>query len=154
MELKIEVDDLSRPEIAELVSEHLHEMGEVSPPESIHALNIDALRAPDVTFWSVWSGDELVGCGGIKRLNDSHVELKAMRTKPAHQGKGVGAQLLRHILAYAEDEGYSRISLETGSMPWFDRACSLYEKFGFSYCDPFEGYTLDPNSIFMTRNLS
>lgn len=76
-----------------------------------------------------------------------------MRTKPQYQGKGVGAQLLRHIIAYAEDEGYTRISLETGSSSWFDRACNLYEKFGFTYCEPFGDYTLDPNSLFMTRTL-
>lgn len=153
MELTIEVDDLSRPAIAELLSDHMREMWEVSNPESCHTLALDKLRTPEVTFWSVWSGDELVGCGAIKRLNDTHLELKSMRTKPQYQGKGVGAQLLRHIIAYAEDEGYTRISLETGSSSWFDRACNLYEKFGFTYCEPFGDYTLDPNSLFMTRTL-
>lgn len=151
--LTIEIDDLSRPDIALLLEEHLQEMAEHSPPQSRHALDLEGLKAPEITFWSVWDDAELVGCGAIKHLDDTHVELKSMRTKPAYQGKGVGAQLLRHILDYAEDEGYARISLETGSMPMFDRACALYEKFGFSYCDPFGSYSLDPNSLFMTRTL-
>lgn len=153
MALTIELDDLSRPEVALLLEEHLQEMAENSPHQRQHALELEGLKADDITFWTVWDAAELVGCGAIKYLSDDHVELKSMRTKPAYQGKGVGALLLRHILDYAEDEGYTRISLETGSQPMFDRACALYEKFGFTYCDPFGQYSLDPNSLFMTRSL-
>lgn len=151
--LEIRIDDLSGPEIAELLAEHLRCMGEVSPPESRHALNLDGLRKPDVTFWSAWSGNELVGCGALKELDAQHGEIKSMRTAAAHLREGVGSRVLEHILSEAKRRGYRRLSLETGAMPYFEPAHQLYRKFGFSQCPPFAGYSEDPNSVFMTKEL-
>jgi putative acetyltransferase len=149
----IKLDDLSGPEIAALLADHLSEMHEHSPPESVHALNLDELRKPDITLWSIWSGDELVGCGALKELEGEHGEIKSMRTAPAFRGKGVGKLMLRHILDEAKSRGYKRLNLETGSMAAFGPARRLYESHGFTYCGPFADYVMDPNSAFMTKEL-
>src|SRR6478672_9383466 len=120
MDLEIRPDDLTGPEIAELLADHLREMHENSPPESVHALDLEALKRPEITFWSAWSGGHLVGCGALKNLGDGHAEIKSMRTAPAYRGKGVGKLVLRHILKEARARGCKRLSLETGSMPAFD----------------------------------
>ena len=154
MDLEIRPDDLTSPEIAELLADHLREMHENSPPESVHALDLEALKRPEITFWSAWSGDRLVGCGALKDLGDGHGEIKSMRTAPAFRGKGVGKLVLRHILKEARERGCKRLSLETGSMPAFDAARRLYQSHGFTYCEPFADYKPDPNSVFMTLELS
>ena len=151
--MEIKIDDLSGPEVAELLTEHLQSMAEVSPPESRHALNLDELRKPGITFWSVWLGHVLAGCGALKALDRQHGEIKSMRTAKAHLRKGVATTLLEHILSEAKRRGYCRLSLETGSMPYFEPAHRLYRKFGFKTCPPFEGYVEDPNSVFMTKEL-
>lgn len=151
--LEIKIDDLRGSEIAELLSEHLRCLAEVSPPKSRHALNLEELRQPDITFWSVWQGRELTGCGAMKELNSRHGEIKSMRTAHSHLKKGVATLLLEHIIAEARRRGYGRLSLETGSMPYFEPAHRLYRKFGFRTCAPFNGYVEDPNSVFMTREL-
>jgi putative acetyltransferase len=150
---EIKIDDLSGAQIRELLTEHLRSLAEVTPPESRHALNLDALRGPDITFWSVWQGHEVVGCGALKELDVEHGEIKSMRTAPSHLRKGVGAAVLGCIMAEAKRRGYRRLSLETGAMPYFAPAHSLYRRFGFATCPPFHGYTEDPNSVFMTREL-
>jgi putative acetyltransferase len=124
-----------------------------SPPESIHALDVAALRQPGITFWTVWESGELLGCGAIKELDSQHGEIKSMRTSSSHLRKGVAKKLLNHILEEASRRGYSRLSLETGSMEAFEPARKLYAGFGFSYCEPFADYVEDPNSVFMTRRL-
>jgi putative acetyltransferase len=111
------------------------------------------LRKPEITFWSVWDKDELVGCGALKQLGAHHAEIKSMRTAPSHRGKGIAKQMLKHILSEAERRGVTRLSLETGSMAAFDPARRLYSGFGFVYCDPFADYKEDPNSVFMTKEL-
>ena len=151
--MDIRVDDLNGPEIAELLTEHLRCMAEISPPESRHALNLEKLRQPDITFWSIWQGPELAGCGALRELNPRHGEIKSMRTAKGHLRKGVASRLLEHIIAEASRRGYLRLSLETGSMPYFKPAHELYHKFGFKPCAPFDSYRPDPNSIFMTREL-
>jgi putative acetyltransferase len=151
--MQIRLDDLSGPEIRALLEEHLRNMHELSPPESVHALDITKLRQPDVTFWTVWEGAELLGCGALKELSPKHGEVKSMRTVVAHRGKGVARAVLEHIIKEAKRRSYERLSLETGSMKSFEPAQKLYESCGFSYCGPFEGYTEDPNSAFMTRLL-
>lgn len=148
--MDIRLDDLSGPEVAAFLQEHLQDMRAASPPESKHALDIEGLRQPDITFWTVWEGSILAGCGAIKALDGKHAEIKSMRTAPACRGRGVASALLRHILEHAGARGYCRLSLETGSMPFFQPARRLYEKFGFSYCPPFADYQEDPNSVFMT----
>lgn len=151
--LTIKLDDLSGPEIAALIGEHLANMAENSPPESIHALNLDGLKRPDVTFWSAWIDDELAGCGALKELDDQHGEVKSMRTAIPYRGKGVAKQVLAHLLEEAARRGYRQVSLETGSMEAFTPARRLYEGFGFTYCGPFADYVEDPNSVFMTKRI-
>jgi putative acetyltransferase len=151
--MKIIKDDLSGPEIAALLREHLASMAEHSPPESIHALDIEQLRKPDITFWTAWDANELLGCGALKELNSAHGEIKSMRTYPHHRRKGVAAAILMEVLAEAKQRDYKRISLETGSMPAFIPAHKLYLRFGFAECGPFANYIEDPYSIFMTREL-
>lgn len=151
--MEIRIDDLTSPEIIGLLREHLHSMALHSPPESIHALDVEALRKPEITFWSVWDGSELMGCGAIKQLNPEHGEIKSMRTASAHLRKGVAAALMRHILDEAQRRSYQRLSLETGSMEAFAPAHRLYASFGFEECAPFADYVEDPYSIFMTKEL-
>ncbi|CAH0262074.1 putative N-acetyltransferase YsnE [Peribacillus sp. Bi96] len=151
--MEIKIDDLTGSEVIELVREHLHGMTLHSPPESIHALNLEELRRPEITFWSVWDGEVLVGCGALKELDGQHGEIKSMRTSSAHQKKGVAKQLLQYIVDEAKRRGYRRLSLETGSMDAFLPARKLYASFEFQYCKPFSDYKEDTNSVFMTKEL-
>src|SRR2546423_3057117 len=148
--MHIELDDLSRPQIAELLKEHLANMFVQSPPESVHALPIEGLRSTDITFWSVWENGELLGCGALKELDPQHGEIKSMRTASAHLRKGVARAVVDHIIAEAKGRGYRRLSLETGSMIAFAPARQLYAACRFIYCEPFGDYVNDPNSVFMT----
>ncbi len=153
MRMEIKIDDLTGAEIAELLREHLENMAENSPPESRHALTLEQLRQAGITFWSVWSDTELMGCGALKELDPQHGEIKSMRTASNHRRKGVAAKLLEHILEEAKRRNYKRVSLETGSMDAFIPALNLYAKFGFKKCGPFADYIEDPNSVFMTKEL-
>lgn len=151
--MQIVVDDLRSPEIAALLEAHLQHMHALSPPESVHALDLDALRRPEITFWSVRRDGALLGCGALKELDPAHGEIKSMRTAAAHLRQGVAARLLTHIIDEARRRSYRRLSLETGSMAAFRPAQRLYERFGFTYCGPFGDYVEDPHSVFMTRLL-
>jgi putative acetyltransferase len=152
--MEIHLDDLAGPEIIALLREHLRCMALISPPESRHALDLDGLRKPEITFWTIWSGSDLAGCGALKELNKEHGEIKSMRTAYAYQRKGVASQMLRHLIAEAERRGYPRVSLETGSMDYFEPARKLYASFGFKFCGPVGSYRDDPNSLFMTREIA
>jgi putative acetyltransferase len=149
----IKLDDLSGPEIAVFLEAHLQDMKATSPPESKHALDLEGLRQPEVTFWTVWEQGTLIGCGAIKALDADHGEIKSMRTAPTYRGRGVASRLLQHILQEARQRDYRRQSLETGSMVFFEPARRLYAKHGFEECPPFGDYWADPNSVFMTRTL-
>ncbi len=151
--LQIKVDDLRGPEIAELLAEHLRCMHEVTPLKSVHALNLEKLRQPAITFWSVWDGAELAGCGALRELSAEQGEIKSMRTASAHLRKGVGSAVLQHIITEAKRRGYRRLNLETGVFDYFRPAHALYRKFGFQPCGPFADYQEDPNSVFMTKEL-
>jgi putative acetyltransferase len=151
--MRIEADDLTRPEVHALLEEHLANMYELSPPESVHALDLSKLRAPGITFWSVWDGETLAGCGALKEMSATEGEIKSMRTPKALRRRGAGRAVLEHILAEAKRRGYKRLYLETGSQDGFLPARTLYESFGFTYCGPFGDYKADPNSSFMTRAL-
>jgi putative acetyltransferase len=151
--MKIIVDDLSGPEIAAFLEDHVKDMRAITPLESKHALDLDGLRKPEITFWSVYDGDILVGCGAIKRLDAELAEVKSMRTEPSRKRSGIASLLLEHIITEAKQMGCSRLSLETGATEHFVAARKLYEKFGFEYTAPFADYTDDPNSAYMTKAL-
>lgn len=150
----IKLDDLRGAQIATLLQEHLQAMHALSPRESVHALDIEALRQPGISFWSAWEQDELLGCGALRELNATHGEIKSMRTAAAHQRKGVARALLTHIVEVANARGYQRLSLETGSMKEFLPSRMLYRGLGFEFCPPFGAYVPDPNSVFMSKVLS
>lgn len=151
--MEIRLDDLRGPEIRVLLEEHLAGMRALSPPESVHALDLDRLRRPAIRFFTLWEGAALLGCGAWKRLDAGHAEIKSMRTAEAHRGRGVARRLLAHLIADARVHGITRLSLETGSTAAFEPARRLYAAFGFVDCGPFADYTLDPHSHFMTRPL-
>lgn len=151
--MQIRIDDLQHPAVHALLNEHLQNMYELSPPESVHALDLENLRAPDITFWTAWENDSLLGCGALKELDRKHGEIKSMRTPIAHRRKGIGFAILSQIIEVATERGYERLSLETGSSTAFSPAQKLYESFGFEYCGPFGEYKEDPNSVFMTLHL-
>lgn len=151
--MEIRIDDLRGIEIARLLEQHLQDMRRVSPPESVHALDLEGLRAPEITFWTVWEGSVLAGCGALKELDANHGEIKSMRTAPEFRNQGVAALMLRHLIAEARARNYNRLSLETGSMDFFEPARRLYRRFGFDPCGPFSTYVEDSNSVFMTMQL-
>ncbi|MEX2049091.1 MAG: GNAT family N-acetyltransferase [Gemmatimonadota bacterium] len=153
MEIEIRIDDLSGPEVAALLREHLANMYAVTPAASVHALDLDRLRAPEVTFWTAWHGRDLVGCGALKELDACRGEIKSMRTANAHRRRGVAAKMLEHIMAEARGRGYESLYLETGAMHAFAPARALYARYGFEPCGPFTGYGADPNSSFMKKKL-
>ncbi|TQV82233.1 GNAT family N-acetyltransferase [Denitrobaculum tricleocarpae] len=163
MQLTIRKDDLSGEFIAQLLQKHLDFTAGESPPESSHALDLEALRAPDITFWCAWDGDSLLGCVALKDLGVTdgvapggarHGEVKSMHTAEAARGRGVARALMEHLMAEARRLGYARLSLETGSMESFAAARRLYARFGFETCAPFGDYVLDPHSEFMTIELA
>lgn len=151
--MKIEVDDLSGPDIRALLAEHVEEMRSISPPESVHALDLAGLRKPGITFWSVRDTDGLVGCGALKELDPVTAELKSMRTARTATRRGVASTLLTHIIEEARRRRYDRLYLETGAEDFFAPARTLYAKFGFEPCEPFADYTHDPNSVYLTKAL-
>jgi putative acetyltransferase len=151
--MQIRIDDLRDAEVAALLATHLEFCRATSPPHSVHALDLDRLRVPEITFWSVWDGASLLGCGALKELDPSHGEIKSMHTAARHRGSGIGLRLVEHIVAEARSRAYRRLSLETGSQSAFAPARGLYSRFGFVECAPFAGYLPDPNSVFMTLDL-
>ncbi|WP_350347638.1 GNAT family N-acetyltransferase [Agromyces sp. G08B096] len=151
--LDIRPGDLDDPRVVRLLEDHLTDMFATSPAESVHALDVSALAAPEVTFWTLSDGDAVLGCVALKELDPRHGELKSMRTDAAARGRGIGARMLEHVLGEAARRGYERLSLETGSQEFFAPARALYAKYGFRTTGPFADYRLDPNSVFMTLEL-
>lgn len=151
--MHIEIDDLSRPQVHALLEEHLLNMHELSPPEQVFALDLTKLRMPEITFWTVWEGDNLTGCGALKALSATHGEIKSMRTPAALRGRGAGRAVLAHIIAVAQQRGYTRLSLETGTHIAFEPAHTLYRSVGFAMSGPFGSYCADPHSVFMELQL-
>ncbi|WP_108882819.1 GNAT family N-acetyltransferase [Anderseniella sp. Alg231-50] len=152
--MEIRIDDLRGPEIAALLEGHLDHMRTLSPPDTVYALDLAALRVPEVTFWTVWDGTDLLGCGALKEISPTFAEIKSMRTAPEHRGKGVAERMVRHILEVARQRGYERISLETGTHVDFRPAHRLYRRFGFDYCDAFADYTITQHNVCMTLELA
>ncbi|WP_369913487.1 GNAT family N-acetyltransferase [Limnohabitans sp. 2KL-51] len=153
MSMTIAPDDPARPDVYALLDEHLRHMHELSPPESVHALDVDQLKRPEITFWSARDGDQLLGCGALKELSLDHGEIKSMRTPTVNRRQGAGRAILNHIISEAIVRGYQQLSLETGPASTFAPAHQLYESAGFWPCGPFCDYQLDPHSVFMTMDL-
>ena len=152
--LTIRVDDLHGPEIAALLTRHLDHMYSITPAGSVYALDLDRLRVPEITFWSAWDGDALVGCVALKDLGGGEGEIKSMHTLAERRGQGIGRALVAHLIAQARARGLARLSLETGHTEHFRAAQNLYASFGFVPCGPFAGYGPDPHSAFMTLALN
>jgi putative acetyltransferase len=151
--MHIELDQLSRPVVHALLQEHLDNMHELSPPEQVFALDLSKLRSPDITFWTAWEGDTLLGCGALKELSPVHGEIKSMRTPAQLRGRGAGKALLAQIVQTARERNYALLSLETGSHPAFGAAQALYKSAGFEYAGPFADYKANPHSVFMALRL-
>ncbi len=152
--LRIVNGGLDDPRVVALLQLHVTRARAETAPGSAHALDLGELRAPDVSFWSAWEGDEPVGVGALKRLSAEHGEIKSMHTAEAARGRGVGSALVRYIMAEARARGIRRLSLETGSWAYFLPARALYARHGFVECGPFGDYRADPNSVFMTVTLA
>jgi len=150
----ISIDDPRATDVRSLLERHLAFASLHSPPEDVHALDVDGLLDPAVTFFSFRSDGELLGVAALKRLNEHHAELKSMHVEEASRGRGLGRALLDHLIGVARDRGFRRISLETGSTPAFEPARSLYASAGFRPCGPFGDYIPSRNSTFMTRSLT
>lgn len=151
--MDIRLDNLESEEIANFLQQHIDDMRATSPPESKHALDLQGLKVPEITFWSIYNADQLLGCAALKDLGAGQGEIKSMRVLAAARGRGVGSKLLDHVVAEAKARGYKGLWLETGSMPFFEPARNLYLKHGFTYCEPFGSYKEDPCSVFMTLNI-
>ncbi len=151
--MHIEMDDLTRPEVHQLLKEHLANMYEWTPSESVFALDLEKLRVPEITFWTAWDETTLLGCGALKQLSPVHGEIKSMRTPRASRRRGAGRALLAHILREAQTRGYTTVSLETGAHPGFQAAHALYLSAGFAYAGPFGSYEENPHSVFMSRRI-
>jgi len=146
-------DPAASPDVRALLEEHLSDMYATSPAESVHALDIEALRLPELTFWTARDGGTLLGCGALKELGGAEAEIKSMRTSAASRGRGVAAAVLAAILSEARRRGHKRLNLETGPQEFFAPARRLYARHGFVECGPFADYAFDPYSVFMTLDL-
>ena len=151
--MKIIEDNLTSDAIINFLQEHLDDMKAITPPENVFALDLDGLRAPEITFWSIWDEDDLVGSGALKELDSVSGEIKSMRTSTKHRGKGVASRVLEHIISTAKSRSYESLYLETGSFEAFGAARALYEKYGFEYCGPFADYEETPDNVFMLKML-
>src|SRR5262249_43615731 len=145
--------DFSDARVLDLLRIHLTGSRANTAPGSAHALDLAGLQAPGISFWTVWEGETLLGCGALKRLAADHGEVKSMHTPQVLRRQGVGSAMLGHIIATARARGMSRLSLETGSWEYFQPARALYARHGFVDCAPFADYVLDPNSVFMTLDM-
>ena len=151
---RIERDDLSRPQVLDLLEEHLTNMYELSPPDKVFAFDVGKLKGSDMAFWTAWNGELLLGCAALKELSLTEGEIKSMRTPSAQRRTGAGRALLNHIIRVARSRGYQTLYLETGSHPAFLPAQALYRSAGFTPCGPFGSYRENGNSVFMRLRLT
>ncbi|HEX3626397.1 MAG TPA: GNAT family N-acetyltransferase [Verrucomicrobiae bacterium] len=151
--VKITEGGLDDPRVQSLLTHHFQTARAETGRGSVHALDLSGLKSPDIRFWSAWDGDDIIAIGALKRLSEVHGEVKSMHTEQSHRRKGAGSGMLRHIIAEARQMGLSRLSLETGSWPYFIPAREFYKRNGFVECPPFGSYVADPNSVFMTLQL-
>ncbi len=152
--MRIEIDDLSRPQVLALLEEHLRNMYEITPPEYVFAFDANQLKAPEVAFWTAWNGDSLLGCAALKELSPTAGEIKSMRTPATRRRTGAGRALLNHVIDVARARGYRVLYLETGNHPAFVPAQTLYASAGFTRCGPFASYRENGNSVFMSLSLT
>ncbi len=151
--MRIDVDDLTSSETIAFLEDHVTQLRALTPPESTHALDLEGLRSPGVVFWSARDGDRVVGCAALKALDDTHAEVKSMRTAADLARQGIATRLLGTVIDHARDGGFRRLSLETGAESFFAPARALYARHGFVECEPFGDYRPDPLSVFMTREI-
>ena len=151
--IEIRKGGLGDPQVEALLHHHRAEAHASTPTDNAHAMDSSGLSAPGIRFFSAWDSDVLVGIGAIKRIDDTHAELKSMRTHPDHLRKGVARKILGHLAAEAQAAGCKRLSLETGTAPMFDPANAMYELYGFVDCAPFGGYPPSEHNRFMTLSL-
>lgn len=151
--LQIKRDPITDPEVIAILEAHLETMYATSPPESVFALDLEGLRAADITFWTIWEGETVLGCGALREHSEALGEIKSMHTLAKHRGKGAGAVMLAHIIKEAESRGYRDLKLETGSHPAFEAAHRLYLRHGFAFCEAFAPYEPNEFSVFMARTL-
>ncbi len=151
--MRIIPGDLDDPRVVDLLRTHVATARAATGPDSAHALDVDALRAPDISFWAAWDGEALLAVGALKILSPAHGEVKSMHTAQAARRRGAGSAMLRHIVAAARERGLQQLSLETGAWDYFRPAHALYARHGFAPCDPFGDYKPDRNSFFMTLQL-
>ena len=151
--MRIVSGDLSDPRVTDLLRIHFTTARAQTAPGSAHALDVAGLQAHDITFWTIWEDETLLGVGALKWLSADHGEVKSMHTAAPVRRKGAGSAMLRHIIAAARAAGMARLSLETGTWDYFRPARAFYARHGFIECPPFADYVLDPNSVFMSLDL-
>lgn len=151
--LAIRDGGLDDPQVIAMLRFHFETNISVTPPGSAHVFDLSRLKQPDVSFWSVWNGDELMGVGALKRMSATEGEIKSMHTLASARRSGVGSAILTHIFGKARAMGLNRLFLETGSFDYFAPARALYARHGFVECPPFAGYGPDKNSTFMVRDI-
>jgi putative acetyltransferase len=152
--LLIRRDDPAEPRIRALLERHVARARAETAPGSAHALDIEQLRSPAITFFAAWDGEQPLGVVALKRLAGAHGEVKSMFTAPQARRRGIGAALLAQVIAEARAQQLTRLSLETGSWDYFEPARSFYRRCGFRDCGPFADYRADPNSVFLTLELT
>ena len=146
-------NNFNDPLVNELLLKHFIELRSVSPEGSTHVLDIEGLKDPSIKFWSLWEENELLGCGALKFLSDSHGEFKSIRIADKFRGKGLGIKIIKHLIDEASSLKINKISIETGAGEFFLPARKLFKKFGFKPCPPFAHYNEDPNSCYFTKTL-
>jgi putative acetyltransferase len=151
--MRIELDDVTRPQVLALLEEHLRNMHELSPPDQVFAFDASKLRAPGVTLWTAWEEGTLLGCAALKELSPNQGEVKSMRTPASLRRRGAGRALLDHLVQVGRERGYQELFLETARHPAFAPAQALYRSVGFRECGPFGPYEENGNCVFMSLQL-
>ena len=141
-------NNFDHPEVNSLLTKHFIELRSVSPEGSTHVLDIPGLKISSIKFWSLWDNDQLLGCGALKFLSETHGEFKSIRVADKHRKKGMGEKIISHLIAEAKKIGIRKLSIETGAGEFFLPARKLFMKFGFKSCKPFAHYKEDPNSCY------